>query len=94
MFLGYIFSQVHGKSMKDKERVKMRVLCCHTINRVFEDCNAKYFQIFHAWVHNQSNQKGRTVLDLELFSRWIEEQTQDNISKTISAINDYFYSKK
>ena len=75
IFLGYVFSQVHSSSVKEKQRLKIRVLCCHTINRVFEDSNAKYFQIFNAW-SSKKQKKVKGLFDFDLFSRWIEEDSQ------------------
>ena len=63
------------KKSKEKERLKIRVLCCHTINRVFEDNNAKYFQIFNSWAAKR-DKKSKSVFDFELFTKWIEEDTQ------------------
>ena len=34
------------------------------------------------------------MFDFDLFLKWTEEDSQENISKTISAINEHFYSKK
>lgn len=79
--------------MKDKERLKIKILCCHTINRVFEDCHAKYFSIFNNWA-SKREKKSKGGFDFDLFLKWTEEDTQENISKTISAINEHFYSKK
>jgi hypothetical protein len=70
------------------------VLCCHTINRVFEDKNAKYLQVFNSWSSTKKENKSKTKFNFDLFSKWIEEDSQENISKTISSINDYFYGKK
>ena len=75
IFLGYVFAQVHSCSIKDKERIKIRVLCCHTINRVFEDNNAKYLQFFNNWA-SKREKKCKSVFEFDLFSKWIEEDSQ------------------
>jgi serine/threonine protein kinase len=63
VFLGYVFSQVHSSTMKEKERLKIKVLCCHTINRVFEDSSAKYFQTFNLWASKRSSKMSKGSFD-------------------------------
>jgi hypothetical protein len=80
--------------VKEKERVKIKVLCCHTINRVFEDRDAKYFHIFNNWLSLRKEKRSRGLFDFEMFLKWIAEDSEENISKTIAAINEHYYSKK
>lgn len=62
--IGMVFAEVHGSklipSLTLKEKLKLKILCCHTINRVFENGPGEdYWLWMREWMKNniENNQK-------------------------------------
>jgi hypothetical protein len=81
-----------------KEKLKLKVLCCHTINRVFENgLGEEYWVCFRDWLKqglNNEKHKGSNEFSFMLWNKWLEEETRENIVKTISLINSKYYNNK
>ena len=86
------------KSAQLKEKLKLKVLCCHTINRVFENgLGEEYWVCFRDWLKqglNNEKHKGSNEFSFTLWNKWLEEETRENIVKTISLINSKYYNNK
>ena len=73
MAVGHAFSKAHQciKKIDTKTRMKLKLLCCHLINRVFEKEHRKViFEHYFRWRYEKSEE---SYFDLGQLRNWIEE---------------------
>lgn len=93
LVVGHAFSRAQ-KNIKNydlKMRVKLKLLCCHTINRVFEkEHSLDLFRHFLQWQKTQGKEPKMTMRPLQ---QWIDSEDCGKIIETIDLINTRFYGK-
>lgn len=75
-----------------KNQLKLRVLCCHLINRVFnKGLKSEIFPNFNSWV--KKNVKGELKRELEFpkLKEWIQVEASEKLCHEIESINKKFY---
>lgn len=73
--------------------MKLKIFCCHVINRVFEKQYRKdLFYHYYEWIGKVHKEK-LEIFDLRLLIEWISEDKIENIIDTVETINNKFYRK-
>lgn len=90
----YIFKIIHENKKIDthtRNKIKMRLFCCHMINRIFNRKEVKeHFPSFMNWLAKKKYQYPHTF-DMTYFKKWIYEETQENLEKNISLLHKTFF---
>lgn len=75
MAVGHAFYKAH-KNIKDydrKMRIKLKIFCCHVINRVFEkEYTKELFVHYFTWLKDIKKKKSMRF-EMKYFREWIEE---------------------
>lgn len=76
-----------------RAQLKLRIFCCHLINRVFKmEWKRETFPYFMEWA-KELKKGSKKNFDFGLFEKWIQAESTDRISSSIEAINKIFYKK-
>ena len=93
LVVGHAFYKAH-KCIKDYElkmQTKLKLFCCHVVNRVFEkEYRKDLFGHYFKW---QSKRSKGEVFEMKQFNDWIKEDKIQNIIETVEIINNKFYRK-
>lgn len=73
MVVGHTFSKAHRSISEDlglRSRLKLKLFCCHVINRVFERENRNdIFVHYFGWLRRE---KKTSRFDFRSFQKWVE----------------------
>lgn len=92
----YLFKLIHENKNIDshlKNKIKIRLFCCHMINRVFDraemDTNFEYYA---RWIKS-NGLDGSGKYDFANFKRWILVENKENLDKNIHLLHKLFFSR-
>ena len=74
-----------------KIRTKLKLFCCHIINRVFEKEHRK--DLFAHYFNWQERNGRADFFELKFFKQWIETEKLKKVNETVEIINNKFYKK-
>jgi hypothetical protein len=91
----HVFKLVHeNKTIEShlKNKIKMRLFCCHMINRIFDPTEIETnFQYYIKWLVRNGLPYER--FDFVNFKKWILSETKENLDKNIILLHKIFFSK-
>jgi hypothetical protein len=91
----HVFKLVHeNKTIEShlKNKIKMRLFCCHMINRIFDPAETETnFQYYIKWLNRNDLPYER--FDFVNFKKWILSETKENLDKNIILLHKIFFSK-
>jgi len=90
----YIFKSIHENGKIDphtRNKIKMRLFCCHMINRIFNRKEiADHFPFYVKWLKTKKIDYPHTF-DFIYFKKWIFEETQQNLERNIALLHKTFF---
>jgi hypothetical protein len=90
----HIFKSIHENKKihsHTRNKIKLRLFCCHMINRIFNRKEAgDNFPYFNKWLAQRKIQYPH-AFDFHYFKQWIHEETQDNLEKNIALLHKTFF---
>ena len=90
----YIFKSIHENTRIDshtRNKIKMRLFCCHMINRIFNRKEIPdHFPFFIKWLKTKKYEYPHTF-DFIYFKKWILEETQQNLERNIALLHKTFF---
>lgn len=90
----YIFKAIHENSKIDphtRNKIKMRLFCCHMINRIFNRKEIPdHFPFYVKWLKTRKIDYPHTF-DFIYFKKWILEETQQNLERNIALLHKTFF---
>lgn len=91
--VGHAFYKAHKaiENPKVKNQMKLKLFCCHVINRVFDKMYVnELFKYYYDWL---CEKKKPLTFNLKGLRGWIEEEKTEKIIETVEIINNRFYRK-
>lgn len=93
LVVGHAFYKAHKliEHKRRKNQIKLKLFCCHVINRVFEKVYShSLFKHYYDWLEEQ---KRVMKFNLSSFKEWIQVENPDKLIETVEIINNKFYKK-
>ena len=90
----YIFKVIQDNRKIEphlQNKIKMRLFCCHMINRIFERADlGKSFPYFFEWLKLKKISYPHSF-DFVYFKRWILEEEQQRLGENIQHLHKIFF---
>ena len=90
----HIFKQIHnnkGMNSHLRNKIKMRLFCCHMINRIFtRNQIGDNFPYFEKWL-DKKKIKYPHCFDFVYFGKWILEENHEKLEKNINLLHKVFF---
>lgn len=93
LVVGHAFYKAHKMIINSslKHKIKLKLFCCHVINRVFDKSYVhELFKFYYEWLEKKNKPM---MMNLNYFEEWIEEGEEKDIVETVELINNRFYKK-
>ena len=93
LVVGHAFYRAHKgiENYKLKNKIKLKLFCCHVINRVFDKGYVhELFKYYYEWL---CDKKKALTFNLKELNEWMEEERTERLIETVEIINNKFYKK-
>ena len=93
LVVGHAFYRAHKciENYKLKNKIKLKLFCCHVINRVFDKGYVhELFKYYYEWL---CDKKKALTFNLKELNEWMEDERTERLIETVEIINNKFYKK-